>query len=202
MYQEPDGIFGIIEVVRDFYDHGIDEHMIVFLLMAIVALDIVLGVARAWAYHEFSSRKWRKGLVSHTAMILITAIGYPFALYMNLGPVVDAFIVAMMAAYGSSILASLSALGVEIPGLQAVKKYLLTRGGKKALEVAEILANNAVHATEQVAGTLDIHGKDKMEHAKTSLIEGLEAYNINLTNDQLNTFIEAAVKKANEQWKK
>ena len=86
--------------------------------------------------------------------------------------------------------------------VQAVKKYLLTRGGKKALEVAEILANNAVNATEQVAGTLDIHGEDKMEHAKTSLIEGLEAYNINLTNDQLNTFIEAAVKKANEQWKK
>lgn len=86
--------------------------------------------------------------------------------------------------------------------VQAVKKYLLTRGGKKALEVAEILAKNAVNATEQVAGALDIHGKDKMEHAKTSLIEGLEAYNINLTNDQLNTFIEAAVKKANEQWKK
>lgn len=86
--------------------------------------------------------------------------------------------------------------------VQAVKKYLLTRGGKKAIEVAEILAKNAVNATEQVAGTLDIHGKDKMEHAKNSLIEGLEAYNINLTNDQLNTFIESAVKKANEQWKK
>lgn len=86
--------------------------------------------------------------------------------------------------------------------VQAVKKYLLTRGGKKALEVAEILAKNAVNATEQVAGTLGIHGKDKMEHAKTSLIEGLETYNINLTNDQLNIFIEAAVKQANEQWKK
>lgn len=116
MYQEEaDGIFGIIEVVRDFYDHGIDEHIIVFLLMAIVALDIILGVSRAWAYHDFSSRKWRKGLVSHTAMILIVAIGYPFTLYMNLGPVIDAFIISMMAAYGSSILASLSALGVEIP---------------------------------------------------------------------------------------
>jgi len=122
MYQEPDGIFGIFEVVREFYDHGIDEHMIVFLFMAIVALDIVLGVSRAWAYHEFSSRKWRKGLVSHTAIILIVAIGYPFTLYMNLGPVVDAFIVAMMAAYGSSILASLSALGVEIPGLDHLIK--------------------------------------------------------------------------------
>lgn len=115
MHQEPDGIFGIFEVVRNFYEHGIDEHMIVFALMAIVALDIVLGVSRAWAYHEFSSRKWRRGLVSHTAMILIVAIGYPFFLFMNLGPVVDTFIVAMMAAYGSSILASLSALGVEIP---------------------------------------------------------------------------------------
>ena len=122
MYQEPDGIFRIIEAVRDFYDHGIDEHIIVFLLMAIVALDIVLGVTRAWAYHEFSSRKWRKGLVSHTAMILITAIGYPFALYMNLGPVVDTFIVAMMAAYSSSILASLSALGVEISWLDHIIK--------------------------------------------------------------------------------
>lgn len=122
MYQEPDGIFGIFEVVREFYDHGIDEHMMVFLFMAIVALDIVLGVSRAWAYHEFSSRKWRKGLVSHTAIILIVAIGYPFTLYMNLGPVVDAFIVAMMAAYGSSILASLSALGVEIPGLDHLIK--------------------------------------------------------------------------------
>ena len=41
---------------------------------------------------------------------------------MNLGPVIDTFIVAMMAAYGSSILASLSALGVEIPGLDRFVK--------------------------------------------------------------------------------
>lgn len=127
MDQKPDGIFGILEVVRDFYEHGIDEHMIVFALMAIVALDIVLGVSRAWAYQEFSSRKWRKGLVSHTAMILIVAIGYPFFLFMNLGAVIDTFIVAMMAAYGSSILASLSALGVEIPGLDRFVKENIDR---------------------------------------------------------------------------
>lgn len=122
MDQKPDGIFGVFEVVRDFYNHGIDEHIIVFLLIIIVAADIILGVSRAWAHHDFSSRKWRKGLVSHTAMILIVAIGYPFALYMNLGPVVDAFIVAMIAAYGSSILASLSSLGVEISWLDHIIK--------------------------------------------------------------------------------
>lgn len=99
----------------------------------------------------------------------------------------------------ASSLSILTALIGIVAG--AVKNYLVTRGGKKALEVVEILAKNAVNATEQVADKLDIHGKDKLEYAKTSLIEGLEAHNIYLTNDQLNTFIESAVKTANEAWK-
>lgn len=113
--RHPDGIFGIFDVVRDFYEHGIDDHLWVFLLMITIVADIALGVSRAWAYHEFSSSKFRKGLVSHTAMIVFVAIFYPFAAFMNLGGVLDTFILAMIAAYGSSILASLSALGVEIP---------------------------------------------------------------------------------------
>lgn len=113
--RHPDGIFGIFDVVRDFYEHGIDDHLWVCLLMITIAADIALGVSRAWAYHEFSSSKFRKGLVSHTAMIVFVAIFYPFAAFMNLGGVLDTFILAMIAAYGSSILASLSALGVEIP---------------------------------------------------------------------------------------
>lgn len=112
---KPDGIFGIFQVVKDFYDHGIDEHLWVFLLMVIIFSDIVIGVSRAWAFHEFSSSKFRKGLVGHIAMFTFVAIFYPFAIFMNLGGVLDTFIFAMIAAYGSSILASLSALGVEIP---------------------------------------------------------------------------------------
>lgn len=86
--------------------------------------------------------------------------------------------------------------------VNAVKNYLTTRGGKKALEVVEILARNAVNATEQVADKLDIHGKDKLEHAKVSLIETLATHNIYLSDDEMNTFIEAAVKAANDEWKK
>ena len=119
--RQPDGIFGIFNVVRDFYEHGIDDHLWVFLLMVIIACDIAVGVSRAWAYHEFSSSKFRKGLVSHTAMIVFVAIFYPFAAFMNLGGILDTFIFAMIAAYGSSILASLSALGVEIP---YIDKYI------------------------------------------------------------------------------
>lgn len=122
---KPDGIFGIFQVVKDFYEHGIDEHLGVFLLMVVIAADIILGVSRAWAYHEFSSSRFRKGLVSHTAMIVFVAIFYPFAAFMNLGGVIDAFIMAMIAAYGSSILASLSALGVEVPFIDRyVKKNI------------------------------------------------------------------------------
>lgn len=112
---KPDGIFGIFQVVKDFYDHGIDEHLWVFLLMLVILADIFLGVSRAWAFHEFSSSKFRKGLVGHIAMFTFVAIFYPFAIYMNLGGVLDTFIFAMIAAYSSSILANLSALGVEIP---------------------------------------------------------------------------------------
>jgi len=124
--QKPDGIFGVFEVVKDFYEHGIDEHLWVFLLMLVIVADIILGVSRAWAYHEFSSRRFRKGLVSHTAMLIIVAVSYPFMVYMNLGGAMDAFIFAMLSAYGASILASLSALGVEIPFIDRyVKKILI-----------------------------------------------------------------------------
>lgn len=121
MVQKPDGIFGVFDVVRDFYAHGIDEHLWVFLLMIIIFSDIVIGVSRAWAFHELSSSKFRKGLVSHAAMFTFVAIFYPFAVFMNLGGIIDTFIFAMIAAYGSSILASLSALGVEIP---YIDKYI------------------------------------------------------------------------------
>lgn len=122
---KPDGLFGIFQVVKDFYEHGIDEHLWVFLLMLVITADIILGVSRAWAYHEFSSSKFRKGLVSHTAMLIIVAVSYPFMIYMNLGGAMDAFIFAMLSAYGASILASLSALGVEIPFIDRyVKKNI------------------------------------------------------------------------------
>ena len=41
---KPDGIFGGVEVGKDFYEHGIDEHLWVFLLMLVIVADIVLGV--------------------------------------------------------------------------------------------------------------------------------------------------------------
>ncbi|MCE2265863.1 phage holin family protein [Streptococcus thermophilus] len=113
--QKPDGLYEVLNIVRVFYEHGIDEHLSVCLLIEMIGSDIVLGVSRAWAFHELSSFKFRKGLVSHLATALFVIIFYPFAIFMHLGSVIDTFIYAMMAAYGSSILANLSSLGVKFP---------------------------------------------------------------------------------------
>lgn len=138
---KPDGIFGIFQVVKDFYDHGIDEHLWVFLLMLVILADIFLGVSRAWAFHEFSSSKFRKGLVGHIAMFTFVAIFYPFAVFMNLGGIIDTFIFAMIAAYGSSILASLSALGVEIP---YIDKYI-----KKNIDKEKFILTSEIEEEEK-----------------------------------------------------
>ena len=110
MNNKPDGIFGLFDVVRDFYAHGIDEHPWVLFLVIVIFSDIAVGVSRRGCSRT-SSTKFRKGAVSHTAMIVFVAIFYPFANFMNLTSIVDTFIFSMIAAYGSSILASLSALG-------------------------------------------------------------------------------------------
>ena len=85
--------------------------------------------------------------------------------------------------------------------VQEVKKYLLKKGGKKAVEIAEILAKTAVEATEQVADKLDIHGDKKLAQARSQVTKGLEQYGITLTNSQIDSFIEAAVKQMNASWK-
>lgn len=118
---KPNGIFGIFDAVKQFYEYGIYDHPWVLMLILTIFSDVVLGVSRAWAYHELSSSKFRKGVVSHGAMLMFVAIFYPFAVFMNLGAMVDTFIFAMVLAYGSSILANLSALGVELPYLD---KYI------------------------------------------------------------------------------
>ncbi|MFQ8330461.1 phage holin [Streptococcus pyogenes] len=95
-----------------------------------------------------------------------------------------------------SILTILAGIAVK-----AVKDFLVAKGGEKAIKITEILAKNAVNATEQVAQKLDIHGEQKLAHAKDIVKTGLEQYNIYLTNSQIDNFIEAAVKQANEAWK-
>lgn len=145
---QPDGIFRIMHIISEFYSTGIDDHLWVFALLVIVVADIVLGVSRAWAVHSFSSSKFRKGLVGHVAMVVIVAFSYPFLIYMGLASAVDAFIFAMLVAYGASILANLSALGVHIPYLDKIIRQNIDKD-KFVVEDTDFTDREGKHDTNE-----------------------------------------------------
>ena len=47
MSNKPDGIFGLFDVVRDFYANGLDEHQLVLFLVIVIVSDIAVG--GSWA---------------------------------------------------------------------------------------------------------------------------------------------------------
>ncbi|HFI0342875.1 TPA: phage holin [Streptococcus suis] len=85
--------------------------------------------------------------------------------------------------------------------IHEVKKYLLVKGGKRAIEITEILARNAVNAVEQITKLDQEHHVDKLDMAKRRINSQLAKYNIYMTETQLETFIESAVKEMNDAWK-
>ncbi|HEM3710592.1 TPA: phage holin [Streptococcus suis] len=85
--------------------------------------------------------------------------------------------------------------------MHEVKKYLLAKGGKRAVEITEILARNAVNAVEQITKLDQEHHVDKLDMAKRRITSQLAKYNIYMTETQLETFIESAVKEMNDAWK-
>ena len=84
--------------------------------------------------------------------------------------------------------------------VQAVKKYLIAKSGEKAVLITEILAKNAVNAVEQITKLDQEHHVDKLDMAKRRITSQLEKYNIYMTETQLETFIESAVKQMHDAW--
>lgn len=85
--------------------------------------------------------------------------------------------------------------------IKTVKDYLLRKGGEKTIKIVEILAQNAVNAVEQVASETGFKGEEKLEQARDKIRAELTKYNISMTDKDLDTFVESAVKQMNEAWK-
>ena len=89
-------------------------------------------------------------------------------------------------------------LGIAV---KAVKEYLVQKGGEKTIKIVEILAKNAVNAVEQVSSETGYKGEEKLEQARIKIRAELNKYNINMTDSDLDTFVESAVKQMNDAWK-
>ncbi|MCK3970677.1 phage holin [Streptococcus suis] len=103
----------------------------------------------------------------------------------------------------TGILAIVAGILAIVAGMivHEVKKYLIAKGGKRAVEITEILARNAVNAVEQIAKLDQDKHVDKLDMAKRRVTGQLAKYNIYMTDTQLETFIESAVKQMNDAWK-
>ena len=95
-----------------------------------------------------------------------------------------------------SILVILAGIAVK-----AVKDYLVQKGGERTIKIVEILAKNAVNAVEQVATETGFKGDEKLEQARDKVRAELTKYNISMTDKDLDTFVESAVKQMNDAWK-
>lgn len=89
-------------------------------------------------------------------------------------------------------------LGIAV---KSVKDYLIKEGGEKTIKIVEILAKNAVNAVEQVASETGYKGEEKLEQARAKIRAELSKYNISMTDKDLDTFVESAVKQMNDAWK-
>lgn len=85
--------------------------------------------------------------------------------------------------------------------VKSIKDFLIKKGGEKTIKIVEILAKNAVNAVEQVAQETGFKGEEKLEQARTKIRAELNKYNISMTDKDLDTFVESAVKQMNDTWK-
>lgn len=85
--------------------------------------------------------------------------------------------------------------------IKAVKDYLIKKGGEQTVKIIEILAKNAVNAVEQVASETGFKGEEKLEQARIKIRAELKKYNISMTDKDLDTFVESAVKQMNDAWR-
>lgn len=88
-------------------------------------------------------------------------------------------------------------LGIAV---KAIKEYLVQKGGEKTIKIVEILAKNAVNAVEQVSAETGYKGEEKLEQARIKIRAELKKYNISMTDSDLDTFVESAVKQMNDAW--
>ena len=101
------------------------------------------------------------------------------------------------------IIASVTGILTVLAGIavKSIKDFLIKKGGEKTIKIVEILAKNAVNAVEQVAQETGFKGEEKLEQARTKIRAELNKYNISMTDKDLDTFVESAVKQMNDAWK-
>lgn len=86
--------------------------------------------------------------------------------------------------------------------LQSLRQWISAKFGESGVRTAEILANNAVLAVEQIADLEGIKGKEKLAKARQWFIKTSREQGIHMSEQMIDGFLESAVKSMNDGWEK
>lgn len=88
-----------------------------------VLMDIGTGLMKSWISKGSQSTKGLRGLITHSAVIMIVMSVYPFLITVNFGMYANTLIVFFIITYAISITENLGQMGIEIP--EVIKNHLL-----------------------------------------------------------------------------
>lgn len=100
------------------------------ILLILMLIDTISGCFKGWYLSQFSSRAFRKGLITKSGFFLVLILAYQIDVLMqNAEPVVrTAVATAYIVVEGTSLLENLAQIGVPIP------KFLTDRLGALKLD--------------------------------------------------------------------
>lgn len=101
------------EFINKYYELFGDVYIHAF--AAIILLDILTGLGKAWVTKSLNSTIGRRGMLEH---LLVTVLGislYPYLNLIGFDEIAKGFVIFFVASYGISVVENLAEIGVPIP---------------------------------------------------------------------------------------
>lgn len=132
-----------LEFLKNF--HFVNETWVLILPCALMALDIVTGLIKAWKLKNFRSDKMRSGLAKKTGEIAIIVLGELFSFALGLPKYIMSFIslyIVLMELMSN--LENIAELGVPLPksltnALQAIENTVQDGSAEEVKKITDSL---------------------------------------------------------------
>nr|DAY25563.1 MAG TPA: holin [Caudoviricetes sp.] len=101
------------EFITRYYELLGDVYIHVF--AAVILLDILTGLGKAWVTKSLNSTIGRGGVLEHLLVMVLGISLYPYLNLIGFDEIAKGFVIFFVASYGISVVENLAEIGVPIP---------------------------------------------------------------------------------------
>lgn len=101
------------EFITRYYELLGDVYIHVF--AAVILLDILTGLGKAWVTKSLNSTIGRRGVLGHLLVMVLGISLYPYLNLISFDEIAKGFVIFFVASYGISVVENLAEIGVPIP---------------------------------------------------------------------------------------